>query len=201
MFAKKRRAREILKTFARSFGPLLFYQFFIRTILLSTCLFSLLIPVQLTFLNPVILLEPRPKARESRKWFQAIRRSSLLSGDRGADLFALWFSQVAFGALFLFCFRIACGALWSLIVLGTLSSGLPDFEDDAFWADFFFGPRIQVGAWILVGFFGVTQFLTYIDQRIRLEGWAVELSLREVGRALEEDGHDRLDLPPLSRPR
>lgn len=201
MFARKRRAREVVKTLARAIGPLLFYQFFLRTLLLATWLFGILIPLQLSFLNTVILLEPRHKERKQRRSFQAIRRSSTLSGDRGADLFALWISQIAFGALFLVCFRIAVGSLWNLILRGTLTTGIPDFDDEAVTMDFLSGPITQIGAWILVAFYGVTQFLTYIDQRIRLEGWAVELSLREVGRALEEDGRDRLDLPTVSRSR
>ena len=44
----------------------------------------------------------------------------------------------------------------------------------------------QLGIWIVVAFFGVVRFLTYIDQRIRTEGWEVELRLRAAGLALED---------------
>ena len=35
-------------------------------------------------------------------------------------------------------------------------------------------------------FSAVVRFLSYIDRRIRLEGWEIELRLKSVGRALEE---------------
>jgi hypothetical protein len=38
-----------------------------------------------------------------------------------------------------------------------------------------------------VAFFAVVRFLTYIDRRIRLEGWEVELRLRALGAAMMED--------------
>ena len=44
----------------------------------------------------------------------------------------------------------------------------------------------QSGVWIAIAFFAVVHFLAYIDRRIRLEGWEVELKLRSVGVALEE---------------
>ena len=50
----------------------------------------------------------------------------------------------------------------------------------------FRGGLAQVGTWIAIAFFGVVRFLTYIDQRIRLEGWEVELRLRAAGAALED---------------
>ena len=40
--------------------------------------------------------------------------------------------------------------------------------------------------WFLVAFFGVVRFLTYIDQRIRLEGWEIELRLPVAGAAMED---------------
>jgi len=43
--------------------------------------------------------------------------------------------------------------------------------------------------WIAIAFFGVFRFLSYIDRRIRLEGWELELRLKAVGRASEEKLH------------
>ena len=37
----------------------------------------------------------------------------------------------------------------------------------------------QAGVWIAIAFFAVVRFLSYIDRRIRLEGWEIELRLRE----------------------
>ena len=48
------------------------------------------------------------------------------------------------------------------------------------------GLLFQAAVWIAVAYFGVFRFLSYIDRRIRLEGWEMELRLKAVGRALEE---------------
>jgi hypothetical protein len=48
------------------------------------------------------------------------------------------------------------------------------------------GWQFQLPIWLVVAFFAIVRFLAYIDQRIRLEGWEIELRLREVGEALEE---------------
>ena len=36
----------------------------------------------------------------------------------------------------------------------------------------------QVVLWLVVTYFTAARFLTYLDQRIRIEGWEVELLLR-----------------------
>ncbi len=41
--------------------------------------------------------------------------------------------------------------------------------------------------WIAIAFFAVVRFLSYIDRRIRLEGWEIELRLKMVGRASRRD--------------
>ncbi len=46
--------------------------------------------------------------------------------------------------------------------------------------------RFQFAVWLAIAFFGVVRFLTYVDQRIRLEGWEVKLRLRHVGQYLED---------------
>ena len=53
------------------------------------------------------------------------------------------------------------------------------------------GLLFQAGVWIAIAFFGVFRFLSYIDRRIRLEGWELELRLKAVGRAAR--GESRID--------
>ncbi len=47
------------------------------------------------------------------------------------------------------------------------------------------GLLFQTGVWIAVAFFGVYRFFSYIDRRIRLEGWELDLRLKAVARGLE----------------
>jgi hypothetical protein len=83
--------------------------------------------------------------------------------------------------MFVCCFWMGTGA-----ALSALTSDELTWETPA-WADAT-GLRFQLGLWLALIFFGVARFLTYIDQRIRMEGWEVELRLRAVGDALEEAG-------------
>jgi hypothetical protein len=133
-----------------------------------------LLPARLSFLTEVIVLE------RGRFW-SVIRRSSMLSGLRGGDLFGQWIALLFFGMLFVFCFWMGTGAAVSALTTTEMTWETPG------WADAF-GARFQVGVWLVIVFFGVARFLTYIDQRIRIEGWEVELRLRGAGKALEEAG-------------
>jgi hypothetical protein len=123
-------------------------------------------------MNEVLLLE-------RGKWRRAWSRCTDLSSDRGGELFSQWMVQVTFGAVFVLAFWFATGQVLSV------------FEGELTWGyselDFVFNAWIFVGVWIAVAFFAIVRFLTYIDQRIRLEGWEVELRLRAVGRAMKED--------------
>ena len=50
----------------------------------------------------------------------------------------------------------------------------------------FGGLLFQAAVWIAIAFFAIVRFLAYIDRRIRLEGWEIELRIKMVSRALEE---------------
>jgi hypothetical protein len=102
-----------------------------------------------------------------------------LSGLRGGDLFGQWLAQVFFGSMFVLCFYVGTGA-----VVGALTRDELTWEPLT-WSDTL-DFRFQLGIWVAIVFFGVARFLTYIDQRIRMEGWEVELHLRSVGLAQEE---------------
>ena len=48
-----------------------------------------------------------------------------------------------------------------------------------------FAPYYWIAAlWIIAGYAAVVRFLSYIDIRIRQEGWAVELRVRAEGQLL-----------------
>ncbi|MEW4568082.1 hypothetical protein AB1L88_09465 [Tautonia sp. JC769] len=172
MFGSTPRPGQVLGTMLRHLVPLLTYQFVLRSILLVSIVLAWLIPVRQVFMNEVLLLE-------RGKWRRAWARCTDLSSDRGGELFSQWMVQVIFGAVFVLAFWFASGQVLSV------------FEGELTWGyselDFVFNAWIVVGAWIAVAFFAVVRFLTYIDQRIRLEGWEVELRLRAVGRAMNED--------------
>ena len=88
-------------------------------------------------------------------------------------------AQLVFGGWFVLCFWVGSGQLVQALTSNELTWDEPEWSDLR-------GVLAQLGIWIAIAFFGVARFLSYIDQRIRQEGWEVELRLREVGRSLED---------------
>ena len=183
MFGDRPSARRVAATLAKGFVPMLIYQGLIRGLLLMSFILTPLIPVQLTFLDEVILLE-------RGRWRDVIKRSGVLSGDRGGVLLLRAMSAWFFGFLFVTSFR------WGIEVLASILVGASDWQRETaasplegffdFWLFDLRGPLAQAAIAIAVAFFGVVRFLTYLDQRIRLEGWEVELRLKAAGSAMEE---------------
>lgn len=174
MFGETPSARQVAATIVRRLPALVAFQFVLRLLVVGTFVLYPVFPARLTFLNEVILLE-RGRYRE------VFRRCSTLSAARGSDLFGYWAAEVFFGALFVVCFWAGTGAIQNALVTSELTWDQPGWSD-------LYGPRFQLAVWLALAFFGVARFLTYIDQRIRLEGWEVKLRLQAVGRAMEEAG-------------
>ncbi|MHC5542418.1 hypothetical protein ACYOEI_29700, partial [Singulisphaera rosea] len=163
MFGERPSVRRVAGTLIRSFFPIFIYQTVIRTILIVTCVGYLLFVSRYTFLNEVILLE-RGRVRGS------LKRVVQLSDSYGGELFAQWLAQIFFGTLFVLGFGLGTST-----ILGILFKSQMTWEPA--WSDIVH-PLIQFGLWLAIAFFGVVRFMAYIDRRIRLEGWEVELRLR-----------------------
>jgi hypothetical protein len=172
MFGEKPIAGNVLRVLARGLPAMVLYQLVVRALLLGSVIFFPMVVTQLAFLNQVILLERGPVSA-------AVRRSSVLCGERGADFFGQWVAQLGFGVLFVICFWFGTGAMIASLTTSELTWDQPG------WGDVY-GARFQLSVWLAIAFFGVARFLNYIDQRIRLEGWEVKIRLEAVGRALEE---------------
>jgi hypothetical protein len=172
LFNEQPRVRTVLRRLLSALPALILTQLIFRAFFLFTIVFYPLIASRFAFLNEVILLE---RARG----FQPIRRSGILSRAREGGLLSLWLGQIFFGAVFVVCFSAGMRFITSVIIKGESTW----YEESTKNLQSF---RFQAACWLAISFFGVARFLTYIDQRIRLEGWAVELTLRSAGRAMEE---------------
>jgi hypothetical protein len=172
MFGQRLVAGKLAVRLLRAVPSLVLYQFLLRGILIVSIILFPVIPARLVFLNEVIVLE-------RDVWYKALSRSAQLCARRGGDLFVQWVGQLLLGAVFVACFWMGTGA-----AVTALTSSELTWEQPA-WADVY-GVRFQLGLWLAIGFFTVARFLTYIDHRIRKEGWEIELRLQDVGRALEE---------------
>lgn len=179
MFGDRPPAAQVLKALVRGLPYLILFQGILRTIMLLLFFLTPFLPARMPFLNEVILLEsPRPPAKG--RWPLAIMTRCLdLTRDRGGDLFVRWIIALFFGSMFVLAFAAGTSILERMLFRDT-SWELPDEILLAEW-------NAQLGIWITVGFFGVVRFLGYIDQRIRLEGWEIELRFRTLGAAMEGD--------------
>jgi hypothetical protein len=172
MFRVRPRVGVMLQRLALSFPALLVTQSFMRGLLLLTGFGYLFVPAQFSFLSEVVLLERLGP-------FRSLVRSRALSRAFEGELFIRWMGQIILGLIFAICFRMGTETVTSVLAGGELTWDRPGLGD---WGGLLF----QTGVWIAIAFFGVVRFLSYIDRRIRLEGWEIELRLRSVGRALEE---------------
>ena len=172
MFGVRPQIGVILQRTALSLPALLVTQLACRGLLLLTGVGYLLVPAQFSFLSEVVLLERLGP-------FRSVIRSRSLSRGFEGELFMRWMGQIILGLIFAVCFRMGAETVGSVLAGSELTWDRPGLGDRG-------GLLFQTGVWIAIAFFGIVRFLAYIDRRIRLEGWEIELRLRRVGHALEE---------------
>ncbi len=127
------------------------------------------------YVTEVILLEQTPVRTEGNR-VTFSKRSNALHAEAASELFGRGFVT----------------GIWCLLLASCIFSGL--LTTDLLLnirgpSQFPFGCIYWNAAlWLVVGFASVVRFLSYIDLRIRQEGWAVELKVRaEVARVLNMD--------------
>ena len=164
LFLEDPNPREMARHFLQCLPQLILFQLFVRTALILPIVTWFIPYAMWPYLNEVILLERNPLVGR-RGQLSTMQRNSLLhrgsSGDyvvRGlaagllalALVFALWMTQsISFEWL------LGLQQGWTAQVLS-----------------------LQCALWIVAAYFAVARFLAYLDQRIRGEGWEVELFLR-----------------------
>jgi hypothetical protein len=172
MFGQRPQAGRLLRRLVQALPALFVHQLLLRTVLVVSFVFSFLIPTRLVFLNEVIVLEGTP-------WGKTWSRSAQLCARREGDLFGQWLAELFFGAMFV-------GSFWygTSMALSALLTTEMTWEEPG-WGDVY-GVKFQLALWLAIAFFTVARFLTYIDHRIRKEGWETKLRLQNVARVLEE---------------
>jgi hypothetical protein len=175
MFGVRIRPARLFVTFLSSLPALFITQILMRGLLLVLVVFYPLVPTQYGFLDEVIMLEREPNWRT----WKSLKRSRALSRGVESDLFMRWVGQIAISVLFALCFWMGAETVIGALFDNELTWYRPGLGDTS-------GLLFQTGIWLAIAYFGVMRFLSYIDRRIRLEGWEIELRLKAVGRALEE---------------
>lgn len=148
------------------------------------------------FINEIVLLEKNPlrvrsgeglrrRPNESQgEFMQRLksqdastmtigRRSKFLHGPSSGELFARWILSAIFAVLMFGAFY-ATFHLASSMFLGDPTQGPWMIE-----------LVMPLTMWLVAGYFTVVRFLSYLDLRIRQEGWEVELRLRSEAAILQ----------------
>ncbi len=170
MFQDRWEVRRLVTDFFRGLPQLFWYQIVARGIFVVpsvVLVLPLLAPYAIwPYLSEVILLERNPMFRGRERRLTTYRRSKVLHTAASGDLFARWMLSTIAGIPMIV-------AMWmSLWMLQSMLTGV--------WHSQYVGMVVylQVAVWLVVDFFAVVRFLAYLDQRIRREGWEVELSMR-----------------------
>jgi hypothetical protein len=155
VFTERPRPGEILRKLLRGLPQLLLYEGLMRWWYWPW-----------TYLSEVILLEQNPLRGKGAWQLSTRQRSAFLHRGHGGDLFARALFTLLLGGLLL-------GAIWaSFWMLFRMLFGAWEWGNPAFTMFY------PLSLWIVVGFFSVVRFLSYLDLRIRREGWEVELLMR-----------------------
>jgi len=120
------------------------------------------------YLNEIVLLERNPlgAGRGGTKTLTIARRSAALHNPNAGDLLGRWVGSFALAVLLTMAFVYTCWFMW-----GT-------FLNDWDWGPVMVHVCVPLSMWLVAGYFGVVRFLSYLDLRIRREGWEVELRVR-----------------------
>ncbi len=164
MFVERANRRKIGNDLLASLPQMILFQVLLRTMLVVP-LFTLILPYGMwPYLNEIILLERTPLlGREGQLSTQ--KRSSIVHRGGGGENIV----------------RAAVAAILSALLAIALWTASRILLDMLFGLELGLGGQallVQVILWSVAAFFTVARFLSYLDQRIRNEGWEVELALR-----------------------
>ena len=157
VFTERPDAREIAREFRQSLGQLLICQVLLR-----------LWYLRWSYLNEVILLERNRLWRKKGGGESTLQRARVLHLGEGGDLIMRGFVVIVVGGLLF-------ASIWlSIFFVRVILLGQWEWAFDRPTYTVYF----QLALWIVVAYFAVVRFLSYLDLRIRREGWEVELIMR-----------------------
>lgn len=166
MFGQVPSSRQVLGRVLRSAGVLVGTHGILRFVPIFW------LPPRLLFANEILLLE-------QGGWVNLWKRGGSLIIGREGELFFLDLVQILANGIMALTAYVGIGRLLQAVVAEPMTWDLGTSPAPTSLA-------FQVPLWAGAAFFTVVRFLTYIDQRIRLEGWEIELRLRAAGEAFAE---------------
>ncbi|MDZ4783199.1 MAG: hypothetical protein SGJ19_23380 [Planctomycetia bacterium] len=152
--------------FFNSLFQLTLIQVFCRAAMILFTVTILVLYVVWPYMNEVILLERNPIFAGKSHHISTFKRCTRLHEFSLGELFGRWLASLAFGG----CWVVA---LWA-----TLRWARQIFTDQLELDQYSFTVLFPAALWFVVAYFNVVRYLSYLDLRIKTEGWEVELLLR-----------------------
>lgn len=177
VFSKRFSTSQALRAVGGSLLSLILFQGVLRFFCLVTVIFSPIVFIGMYYLNPIILLE-RPSL--GKVWARSMAMNKRNLGRIFALVVVDYFVLFA-GTIFLSLLLRGISALWEdrfswwMMLTGALSG--EEFQSG--WEE-------QIAFWVVMSFLTVFRFITYIDCRIRREGWDVDLKIRAMAQSFTE---------------
>lgn len=173
LFMEQPSARRIARDFVTALPQLFLFQIVVRGLLIVLFFTSFIPFVLRPYLGEIVLLERNPLFKGKENRITTTKRSNALHGGSGGELFGRWLSSMLVGGLLILIIMLA---LWGCTQWVT---GTADLERVTYAC------YLQFAIWSVVGYFTVVRFLSYLDLRIRREGWEVELKMRAEATRLQ----------------
>ena len=126
------------------------------------------------YINEILLLERSPLRTTKTNVISAGLRSQRLHGPHAGELFGRGVSMILV--------TIGLG----MAVVGVLWFAIASLTNSWEWGSTMTFFVVPAALWALVAYLAVFRFLSYLDLRIRLEGWEVELKIRAEANQLKE---------------
>lgn len=166
--------------------PIMFFAFLIKglvgfdSLLMLTVLICLLALIGILirygrpFANEILTLEKTPVFSKDKRKITYAKRSRILHSDASADITGRALNVALYSVPLFGCAMGTLITIDSALSLHSNSEVLPLVT------------YFPIALWMVVGFCAVVRYLSYIDIRIRQEGWEVELRVRAEAQRLEQ---------------
>jgi hypothetical protein len=175
LFVERVDWRRLGRDYLRNLPQMLFFQVFLRAMAAPWIISWFFLYSFWPFLSEVILLENNPwRAKKSVARLSTLARNRALHGSNSGDLLARWLGAVLLGAVLVLSLTTT---LW---IIRCLLMEVDVYEFDSTLITIY----LQAAIWLVVGYFTVVRFLSYLDLRIRSEGWELELRMRAAATRL-----------------
>jgi hypothetical protein len=172
LFVERPSVRRMIADFWRSLPQLLVFQVLLRGILTFFVVTWFVLFIVWPYLNEILLLERNPLLAGRKGSVSTMGRANAMHGRNIGELFGRWLASAFLGTLLILSMWLSA---W--VMRGFLFQQW-DLDPTIFSVWF------QVALWSVLGYFTVVRYLSYLDLRIRTEGWEVELVMRAEGERL-----------------